>query len=138
MSLREVRDADGAPGGLAGVLEYATDLYDADTAALLATHLARVLRAVAEDPGQRIGDVRLMSAEEEFRLVTEYNDTATPQAPCGLVHERFAAQARRTPTASRSRTGGDPHLRRAGPPRERAGPPADRGGGGTGPGRSRS
>ncbi|MFI9063186.1 amino acid adenylation domain-containing protein [Streptomyces sp. NPDC053429] len=97
VSLREVRSADGAPGGLAGVLEYATDLYDADTAALLATHLARILRAVAEDPGQRIGDVRLMTAEEEFRLVTEYNDTATPQAPCGLVHERFAAQARRTP-----------------------------------------
>ncbi|MFI5865406.1 amino acid adenylation domain-containing protein [Streptomyces sp. NPDC051546] len=97
VSLRETRTADGAPGGLEGVLEYATDLYDEGTAAQLAAHLARTLRAVAEDPGQRIGDIALLSAEEEFRLVTEYNDTATPRAACGLVHERFAAQARRTP-----------------------------------------
>ncbi|MFD3548265.1 amino acid adenylation domain-containing protein [Streptomyces sp. NPDC058655] len=97
VSLRETRTADGAPGGLDGVLEYATDLYDGATAAQLAAHLARTLRAVAEDPGQRIGDIRLLSAEEEFRLVTEYNDTATPRAACGLVHERFASQARRTP-----------------------------------------
>ncbi|MFD3807766.1 amino acid adenylation domain-containing protein [Streptomyces sp. NPDC058619] len=97
VSLRESRTADGAPAGLDGVLEYATDLYDGATAAQLAAHLARTLRAVAEDPGQRIGDIRLLSAEEEFRLVTEYNDTATPRAGCGLVHERFAAQARRTP-----------------------------------------
>ncbi|MCY0944317.1 non-ribosomal peptide synthetase [Streptomyces antarcticus] len=97
VSLRESRTADGAPAGLAGVLEYATDLYDAATAAQLAAHLERTLRAVAEDPGQRIGDIRLLSAEEEFRLVSEYNDTATPRAGCGLVHERFAAQARRTP-----------------------------------------
>ncbi|MFF1560559.1 amino acid adenylation domain-containing protein [Streptomyces sp. NPDC058279] len=97
VSLREVRGADGAPGGLVGVLEYATDLYDAGTAALLAEQLARTLRAVAEDPGQRIGDVRLSTDVEEFRQVVEYNDTATPRARCGLVHERFAAQARRTP-----------------------------------------
>ncbi|MFJ6722848.1 amino acid adenylation domain-containing protein, partial [Streptomyces sp. NPDC091259] len=97
VSLRETRGADGRPGGLVGVLEYATDLYDEGTAALLATHLARTLRAVAEDPEQRVGDVGLLTVEEEFRLVTEYNDTATPRARCGLVHERFAAQARRTP-----------------------------------------
>ncbi|MGW7344869.1 amino acid adenylation domain-containing protein [Streptomyces sp. NPDC054854] len=97
LSLRETRDADGAPGGLDGVLEYATDLYDGPTAGVLAGHVARTLRAVAQDPEQRIGDVRLLSAEEEQRLVVEYNDTAAPRAACGLVHERFAAQARRTP-----------------------------------------
>ncbi|MEU9029366.1 amino acid adenylation domain-containing protein [Streptomyces sp. NPDC048383] len=97
LSLRETRGADGTPGGLDGVLEYATDLYDAATAAVLAGHVARTLRAVARDPEQRIGDVRLLSAEEEHRLVVAYNDTAAPRAACGLVHERFAAQARRTP-----------------------------------------
>lgn len=96
LSLRETRDADGAPGGLEGVLEYATDLYDADTAAMLAGHVARTLRAAAEDPEQRIGDVRLLSAAEELRLAA-YNDTAVPGAACGLAHERFAGQARRTP-----------------------------------------
>ncbi|MFD3696355.1 amino acid adenylation domain-containing protein [Streptomyces sp. NPDC058646] len=97
VSLTETRAADGTPGGLAGVLEYATDLYDGPTAAVLAGHLARVLRAVAADPRQRIGDLPLLSPEEEFRLVTQYNDTAVPRTSCGPVHERFAAQARRTP-----------------------------------------
>ncbi|WP_411107204.1 amino acid adenylation domain-containing protein [Streptomyces sp. cmx-4-9] len=97
VSLRELRAADGGPGGLAGVLEYATDLYDAATARMLAAHLARILEAVAEDPRLRIGDLPLLSPEEEFRLVTQYNDTSVPQAACGLVHERFAEQARRTP-----------------------------------------
>ncbi|GLV86878.1 hypothetical protein Slala03_65670 [Streptomyces lavendulae subsp. lavendulae] len=96
LSLRETRDADGTPGGLEGVLEYATDLYDADTAAMLAGHVARTLRAAAEDPEQRIGDVRLLSPAEELRLAA-YNDTAVPGAACGLAHERFAEQARRTP-----------------------------------------
>ncbi|MET8751561.1 amino acid adenylation domain-containing protein [Streptomyces sp. NPDC004667] len=96
LSLRETRDADGAPGGLEGVLEYATDLYDADTAAVLAGHVARTLRAAAEDPEQRIADVPLLSSAQELRLAA-YNDTAVPGAACGLAHERFAEQARRTP-----------------------------------------
>ncbi|GGZ45692.1 hypothetical protein GCM10010371_00830 [Streptomyces subrutilus] len=97
VSLQEARTADGAAAGLDGVLEYATDLYDEATAAQLAAHLARTLRAVAADPAQRIGDVALLSAEEEFRLLTEYNDTATPRSGRGPVHEVFAARARRTP-----------------------------------------
>ncbi|MET9609960.1 amino acid adenylation domain-containing protein [Streptomyces sp. NPDC006512] len=101
LSLHELRDPDGtpggAPGGLEGVLEYATDLYDGATAAVLAAHVARTLRAVADDPGQRIGDVRLLSDEEEHRLVVRYNDTAAPRAVRGLAHERFAVQAGRTP-----------------------------------------
>ncbi|MFC7845150.1 amino acid adenylation domain-containing protein [Streptomyces sp. NPDC057382] len=97
LSLRETRTADGSAAGLGGVLEYATDLYDAATAAVLATHLERILRAVAHDPAQRVTDLVLLSAEEEFRLLTAYNDTAAPSAACGLVHERFAARARRTP-----------------------------------------
>ncbi|MFJ7159482.1 amino acid adenylation domain-containing protein [Streptomyces sp. NPDC101118] len=99
VQLWEAQDAAGAPAGLSGVLEYATDLYDAPVAALLAEHLSRVLRAVAADPGVAIGDIRLLDAAEEHRLLTAYNDTATPAAPCGLVHEVFAARARRTPDA---------------------------------------
>lgn len=78
------------------MLEYATDLFDEPTAAVLAEHLARTLRAVAEDPGQRIGDVRLRSERDESRLA-EYNDTAVPRVAGGLIHERYTEQARRTP-----------------------------------------
>ncbi|MCB5163538.1 amino acid adenylation domain-containing protein [Streptomyces bambusae] len=104
LALWEAQDAAGAPGGLSGSLEYATDLYDAGTAELLARHVAATLEAVAADPGLRIGSVGLLTAAEEQRLLTAYNDTAHdpaadgPFAP-GPVHELLAAQARRTPDA---------------------------------------
>ncbi|MFD5769625.1 condensation domain-containing protein [Streptomyces sp. NPDC127049] len=49
-ALTELTGPDGAPGGLRGVLEYATALYDADTARLLAGRLAETLDAFAADP----------------------------------------------------------------------------------------
>ncbi|MFD5098044.1 amino acid adenylation domain-containing protein [Streptomyces albidochromogenes] len=99
LALRETRDASGAPAGLAGVLEYALDLFDAGTAAQLAAHVARLLRAVAADPVVRIGDVPLLSAREADRILVRYNATAAPRVLPGLVHERFEEQVRRTPRA---------------------------------------
>ncbi|MEW1551455.1 amino acid adenylation domain-containing protein [Streptomyces tsukubensis] len=105
LALRETRDASGAPAGLEGVLEYALDLYDAETAAQLAMHVARLLRVVAGAPDIRIGDVPLLSGEEAGRLLVEYNATEVPRVLPGLVHERFEEQARRTPLAVAVRYG---------------------------------
>ncbi|MFF0477535.1 amino acid adenylation domain-containing protein [Streptomyces sp. NPDC004284] len=100
-ALDERRDGEGRPAGLAGGLEYATDLFDAPTAALLAAHLEQTLRAAAADPGVRIGDVDLFTAADRFRLVSEYNDTATvvPGAP-ETIHALIARRAALTPDAS--------------------------------------
>ncbi|MEU4105553.1 amino acid adenylation domain-containing protein [Streptomyces tanashiensis] len=99
-ALDERRDGEGGPAGLAGGLEYATDLFDAPTAALLAAHLEQTLRTAAADPGVRIGDVDLFTAADRFRLVGEYNDTATvvPAAP-ETIHELISRRAARTPDA---------------------------------------
>ncbi|MEU0404962.1 amino acid adenylation domain-containing protein [Streptomyces sp. NPDC006197] len=99
-ALDERRDAEGRPAGMTGGLEYATDLFDAPTAALLAAHLEQTLRAAATDPGVRIGDVDLFTAADRFRLVDEYNDTATaaPGAP-ETVHGLIGRRAARTPDA---------------------------------------
>ncbi|MFI5758928.1 condensation domain-containing protein [Streptomyces sp. NPDC051569] len=96
-ALTETKDAAGAPGGLSGVVEYATDLYTPATAALLATHLTRVLRAVTEDSAMRIDDIALLTPEEEERLLAGASGAADDGRSARLVHERFAAQARRTP-----------------------------------------
>ncbi|WP_282698270.1 condensation domain-containing protein [Streptomyces sp. CC208A] len=49
-ALTELTGPDGGPGGLRGALEYATALYDADTARLLARRLTETLDAFAADP----------------------------------------------------------------------------------------
>ncbi|MFF7443572.1 amino acid adenylation domain-containing protein [Streptomyces sp. NPDC008122] len=99
-ALDELRDEEGRAAGMTGGLEYATDLFDAPTAALLAAHLEQTLLAAAADPGVRIGDVGLFTAADRFRLVSEYNDTATvlPGGP-ETIHELIARRAVRTPDA---------------------------------------
>ncbi|MFD9871288.1 amino acid adenylation domain-containing protein [Streptomyces niveus] len=98
LSLTERHGADGDRRGLYGYLEYATDLFDARTAALLATRLTHLLRAVAADPGRPVDDIDLLTPEDHRLLLTEYNDTATTgPLPQGTVHELFEARARRTP-----------------------------------------
>ncbi|MFI9119746.1 amino acid adenylation domain-containing protein [Streptomyces bikiniensis] len=99
-ALTERRGPDGRPAGLAGGLEYATDLFDAPTAALLATHLERTLRAVATDPAVRVGDLPLLTDADRFRLTGDHNDTATVPAERGTVHGVIARRAARVPEAT--------------------------------------
>lgn len=95
-NLTEHHGADGAPAGIGGALEYATDLFDASTAETLAAAWERLLRAVAEDPALPIGSADVLAPAERHRILTEWNDTAT-DVPSGTVPAQFEAQVARTP-----------------------------------------
>jgi amino acid adenylation domain-containing protein/non-ribosomal peptide synthase protein (TIGR01720 family) len=84
---------------LRGSVEYATDLFDAQTIDRLISHLERVLEQVAADPGRRISELELVSDTERRRLLVDWNETAAeyPQDRC--VHELFEEQVTRTPKA---------------------------------------
>ncbi|WP_069169905.1 non-ribosomal peptide synthetase [Streptomyces griseus] len=107
LALSERQDGEGRPAGLTGGLEYATDLFDPATAALLAAHVERVLRAAAADPGVRIGEVDLLTDAERYRLDTEYNDTATVTRDRAAVHEVIARRAALAPAAPALITDGE-------------------------------
>ncbi|MFB8771131.1 hypothetical protein VSQ78_25835, partial [Nocardiopsis alba] len=66
----ERRGEDGAPAGLSGLVEYAVDLFDADTVRALVAVLERTLRSVAEDASVAVGDVVRLSARERSALTT--------------------------------------------------------------------
>ncbi|WP_159043797.1 condensation domain-containing protein, partial [Streptomyces sp. NRRL S-1521] len=72
VSMVERRDALGAPAGLDGEILYATDLFDADTVRALAQRLTRVLDQVAADPGIRLSDVDVLTADERARVVERW------------------------------------------------------------------
>ena len=57
-ALAEERAPDGAPAGIAGVLEYAADLFDAASVQAIGERLTRLLTAAVEDPGRAIGAPR--------------------------------------------------------------------------------
>ncbi|MEU5259418.1 amino acid adenylation domain-containing protein [Amycolatopsis sp. NPDC021455] len=90
--------AESSGGGLAGALEYRTDLFDAETAERLSGRLSRVLEAVAAAPGRAISDLDVLDDGERRQVLTTWNDTAHP-VPAVTMPELFAARARATPDA---------------------------------------
>ncbi|MEV7024640.1 amino acid adenylation domain-containing protein, partial [Kitasatospora sp. NPDC093558] len=84
--------------GLSGVVEYATDLFDAATVEGIVERWLRLLRVVAADPGRPIGRVDVLSAEELRALLVERNETACP-VPAGDLPALFEARVRANPDA---------------------------------------
>ncbi|MET0646274.1 MAG: condensation domain-containing protein, partial [Pyrinomonadaceae bacterium] len=91
--------------GLAGGLEYNTDLFDAETARRMTAHLSRLLEAAAAEPSARVGDLRLLSDEEEREFFAEASQTYAAE-PTTLT-QLFARQARLTPAAVAVEGGGE-------------------------------
>ena len=84
---------------LAGVFEYATDLFDVATVERMALHFTRLLERIVEHPERRVSELSLLGDEERRELLVQWNDTAAdfPRGAC--IHEQFAAQAQKTPDA---------------------------------------
>ncbi|MEV7770270.1 amino acid adenylation domain-containing protein [Kitasatospora sp. NPDC086791] len=88
---------DGTPDGLAGGLEYATELFDRETVQRLGTALELILRQAAADPTRRIGEPAVLPAGERTELLHGGVTPLPGEVP--LVPAAFEAQAERTPDA---------------------------------------
>ncbi|MFD5432637.1 amino acid adenylation domain-containing protein [Kitasatospora sp. NPDC127067] len=96
LRLVERQGAEGAAAGLAGVLEYATDLFDRGSAEQLAAALESVLRQVAADPRRSVAGLDVLPAG---RRAAEAGDHTPLPATVPLVPAVFEAQAAATPDA---------------------------------------
>ncbi|MFD0265490.1 non-ribosomal peptide synthase/polyketide synthase, partial [Streptomyces sp. NPDC127106] len=92
-NLYERHGADGSPAGIAGAVEYATDLYDRATVETLVDRWTRLLRTAAADPDRPLGQIEVLSDDERHRLLEEVNATAVPVEPVALP-DAFAHRAR--------------------------------------------
>ncbi|GAA0368764.1 amino acid adenylation domain-containing protein [Streptomyces blastmyceticus] len=99
LSLRERHGADQRPGGMDGVAEYSTDLFDRSTVERLVHRFLRLLDAVTADPGRRLGSLEVLLPDERERLLARSGD-GTPGTELGHLPELFEAQVRRTPNAT--------------------------------------
>ncbi|WP_169732910.1 non-ribosomal peptide synthetase [Haloechinothrix halophila] len=84
--------------GFAGVLEFATDLFDRDTAVKISERYVRLLDAVAADASARIGSVELLSAAEMHSVLQHWNDTSV-ELPATTMPEMFTERVVATPDA---------------------------------------
>ncbi|WP_327095383.1 amino acid adenylation domain-containing protein [Nocardia vinacea] len=72
--------ADGAPGELVAVFNYATDLFDAPTVQAFGRRLTRICTAVVADPQVSVGDIDILDAAERDRTLAAPETAPEPAA----------------------------------------------------------
>ncbi|MGW0207544.1 non-ribosomal peptide synthetase [Streptomyces sp. NPDC003233] len=93
-ALREHLGPDGTPEGLVGALEFATDLFDPETAAVLAGRYTRCLEDLVLAPDLPVTRLDITTPAERA-LLTEWNDTSA-ELPVRTVAELFEEEAARS------------------------------------------
>jgi amino acid adenylation domain-containing protein len=84
--------------GLAGLFEYSTDLFEAETIRRMSGHFRTLLEAIVQNPDLSISKLRMLTEPERSQLVNGWNDTTVVhpgKKPC--LHQLFEKQAARTP-----------------------------------------
>ena len=86
--------------GIEAVLKYATDLFDPATIERLALHWRNLLRAVVQNPSQRIAELPVLDDVQQRQLLAQWNPgpVAHPVSQC--LQQVIEAQAERYPQAS--------------------------------------
>jgi amino acid adenylation domain-containing protein len=92
-------DVEQSVNGISIALEYACDLYERATIEQMLNHFQNLLAAIVKNPEQRIGEMPLIDAEEQHRLVIARNQkrVEVPERIC--LHQLFEARAAKTPDA---------------------------------------
>jgi len=88
-----------AEGGLVGVWEYSTELFEAATIERLGAHLQILLEGIVADPKRPLSELPLLPEAEWQQVVVEWNatETAYPKERC--IHQLFEAQVEQAPEA---------------------------------------
>jgi len=98
-----------APAGLAGLIEYSTDLFEAETIRKMSGHFRTLLEAIVRDPDQSISKMPMLTEPERRQLLTDgcglhlepaskSNDTTAANTKRGAcLHHLFEQQAARVP-----------------------------------------
>ena len=85
--------------GIAGRLQYNTDLFDEATITRMLGHFQTLLEGIVADPDRRICDLAILSETERRQVLVEWNGTKREYPKDKCVHQLFEEQAKRTPEA---------------------------------------
>ncbi|WP_139807578.1 non-ribosomal peptide synthetase, partial [Mycobacterium avium] len=99
-SLCERWTEEGRPAGIAGAVEFRTDVFDPDTIRTLTERFRRVLDVLAADPGRHLSSIEVLEDTEFARLDVFGNRAALGRSTTGTsVPALFGAWAQRVPGA---------------------------------------
>ena len=88
--------ADGTAGGIAGSIQYSSDLFEQGSVTAIAERLVRLLEAAAAEPDRPIGHLDILSPEERRKILVDWNATERPFLEATLP-DLFEGHATRCP-----------------------------------------
>jgi amino acid adenylation domain-containing protein len=89
---------DETGDGLAGRLEYATDLFDADTAARMAEHFVTLVAGAVAHPDAPVSELTLLDDAARRQVLEEWSgESVSPSPEWAPVHTRVLARAAAAP-----------------------------------------
>ncbi|SEK72199.1 nonribosomal peptide synthetase DhbF [Variovorax sp. YR750] len=83
--LDEQRGADGLPGGIAGGIQYSTDIFDRGTVEAIGERLVRLLEQACETPDTALAGLDILGDEERRRLLSDWSGSKREIAPLSLA-----------------------------------------------------
>ncbi len=98
--IAERHGADGTAAGLAGILEYAADLYTEAGATALSARLARLLHRLTAAPDTPLSRIDALLPGEGERVLTRWSGAQVPAARPATVPALFAQRAAAAPAAA--------------------------------------
>ncbi|MGW5740794.1 amino acid adenylation domain-containing protein [Amycolatopsis sp. NPDC003861] len=90
---------DEPDGPLVVMWEYATSVFERDTAERMVAHYENILREMVAGPQRRISEIRMLGDDEWRRVVTEWNDTKADFGRWRTIVELFEERVAAVPDA---------------------------------------
>jgi len=85
--------------GLAGTLDYSTDLFDVVTIARMIGHFRTLLEGIVANPARHLADLPVLTAAERQQMLVDWNDPQAARPIPACWHRLFEQQVWRTPDA---------------------------------------
>jgi amino acid adenylation domain-containing protein/non-ribosomal peptide synthase protein (TIGR01720 family) len=85
--------------GMAGMLQYNTDLFEAATIGRMAVHFQMLLKSVVSGPEQAVSELDILTEAERRQLLAAGNQAFRPWDQQSCVHALIDQQSARTPDA---------------------------------------
>jgi amino acid adenylation domain-containing protein len=86
-------------GGLTGICEYSTDLFEATTIERMVGHFETLLEGIVANPNESIAALPILTEAERQQLLVEWNQTQTDYPHDKCIHQLFEEQVKCTPDA---------------------------------------
>lgn len=78
-------------------MEYCTRLFKKETIEKIIGHFTNILKSITNDIEVKLSEIKMLTKEEEYKLLYEINDTNAKYTMDKVIHELFEEQVERTP-----------------------------------------